>query len=162
MEHHHHDMSHMSDEGSYQPLIVVVIIALLMALTQESTMYAFMGFFFVLLSLFKFFDLSGFVEGFSTYDLITPRVRAYGYAYPFIELALGLAYIGQYQLELINWVTVVVMAISGLGVLRNLSQGNKIKCVCLGTALNVPLTAVSLLENFGMGVMAAIKGINIL
>ena len=34
-------------------------------------------------------------------------------------------------------------------------SGQKIKCACLGTVLNVPLSAVSILENFVMAAMAA-------
>ena len=46
---------------------------------------------------------------------------------------------------------------SGVGVLKSILSGQKIKCACLGTVLNVPLSTVSVLENFGMGAMAAYK-----
>ncbi|XVN42196.1 MAG: hypothetical protein RCG15_05870 [Candidatus Rickettsia vulgarisii] len=46
------------------------------------------------------------------------------------------------------------MTISGFGVLRSVLSGQKIKCACLGTALNVPLGVISIIENFGMGIMA--------
>jgi hypothetical protein len=48
-----------------------------------------------------------------------------------------------------------VMALSGAGVLNSVLSGQKLKCACLGTVLNVSLSTVSLLENFGMGAMAA-------
>jgi hypothetical protein len=34
-------------------------------------------------------------------------------------------------------------------------KGQKVKCACLGTTLNVELGAISVLENLGMGAMAA-------
>jgi hypothetical protein len=114
-----------------------------------------MGYFFIFLSLFKFFDLKGFVDGFATYDLVTKKFRLYGYIYPFIEFFLGLAYFTKPDLFLLNLVTVVVMMVSGIGVLQSVLSGQKIKCACLGTVLNVPLSTVSILENFGMGAMAA-------
>lgn len=147
----------------YKPLIVVITFCFVLSIAQnhfyilhsESLMYFFMGYFFVFLSLFKFFDLKGFVEGFSTYDFITQRVRSYGYAYPFIEFFLGLAYLSNFHLVAINWVTVIVMSISGLGVLKSILSGQKVRCACLGTILNVPLGTISVFENFGMGAMAA-------
>lgn len=147
----------------YKPLIIIVTFCLILSLAQnqfdifhpESLMCSFMGYFFVFLSLFKFFDLKGFVEGFSTYDLITQRAPFYGYAYPFIEFFLGLAYLTNFQLVAINLITVVVMGISGVGVLKSILSGQKVKCACLGTILNVPLGTISVFENFGMGAMAA-------
>lgn len=144
---------------SYKPLIAILSFCILLSAAQNASedhefMPLFMGYFFIFLSLFKFFDLKGFVDGFSTYDLITKRRRAYGYAYPFIELALGLAYIINCEPFLINWITVAVMGLSGMGVLNSILSGHKLRCACLGTALNVPLSAVSFLENFGMGAMA--------
>ena len=123
-------------------------------MSDHHYMYSFMGYFFIFLSLFKFFDLEELVEGFSTYDLISRRFRVYGYAYPFIEFLLGAAYLSKFALLFINWITVLIMAISGFGVLISILSGQKIKCACLGTVLDVPLSTISVLENFGMGAMA--------
>ncbi len=145
----------------YKPLIVILIFCLLIPLAQihpfdpDRFMYCFMGYFFIFLSLFKFFDLKGFVKGFATYDLITNRVPIYGYVYPFIELFLGIAYLTQSNLLITNGLTFVVMLVSGMGALKSVLSGQKIKCACLGTILNAPLSTVSILENFGMGFMAA-------
>jgi hypothetical protein len=146
--------------ASYKPLIVILIFCILLSLANsshgyESIMISFMGYFFVFLSLFKFFDLQGFVKGFVTYDLITKHFKPYGYAYPFIELALGLGYIMGVGLIWVNLFTVIVMTVSGAGVIKSILSGEKINCACLGTVLNVPLSTVSILENFGMGAMAA-------
>lgn len=150
---------------TYKPLIIIVVFCLILAYAHsykeiqqsESFMYGFMGYFFIFLSLFKFFDLKGFVEGFATYDLISQKFRPYGYIYPFIELFLGLAYLTSFHLLLANAITLIIMIISGLGVLKSVLSGKDIKCACLGTVLNVPLSTVSILENFGMGAMAAYK-----
>jgi len=144
---------------NYKPLIVILIFCLFLPLTRNDLssqhyMYAFMGYFFIFLSLFKFFNLEGFVEGFSTYDLITKRFRAYGYGYPFVEFLLGAAYLSKFGLLLVNWITVIIMVVSGIGVLKSILSGQKIKCACLGTVLDVPLSTISILENFGMGAMA--------
>jgi len=156
----HLHTEHEDAPVTYKPLIIILAFCILLPIVQlesfqeERFMYDFMGYFFVFLSLFKFFDLKGFIEGFSTYDLITKQLRAYGYLYPFIELCLGLAYLANFHLFVVNLITLIVMIISGLGVLKSVLSGQKIKCVCLGTSLNVPLSTVSILENFGMAAMA--------
>jgi len=150
-----------SDKTSYKPLIIILAFCILIPLVTvyssdpQTLMYFFMGYFFLFLSMFKFFDLPGFVKGFATYDLITKRYSLYGYLYPFIEFSLGLSYLAGWHLVVLNSITVVLMAISGAGVLQSVLAGRKIKCACLGTMLNVPLSTVSILENFGMGSMAA-------
>lgn len=183
MENHHHDLNHKEcckDQKApgpstinilrekwlnYKPLIVILIFCFVLPFVQNDFndhhfMYSFMGYFFVFISLFKFFDLKGFVDGFSTYDLVTKQFRAYGYIYPFIEFLLGIAYLAKFELHITNWITVIVMTISGLGVLKSIYSGQKIKCACLGTVLNVPLSAVSVLENFGMGAMALVMAVS--
>lgn len=139
----------------YKPLIIVVLFCLIVSAVQMGPfMYHFMGYFFVLLSMFKLFDLRGFVDGFSTYDFVAKRFKYYAYAYPFIELLLGLSYIGEHNLYVVNLLTAIIMIVSGISIVKEVMSGRKIKCACLGTALNVPLSTVSIIENFTMGLMA--------
>lgn len=141
----------------YQPLIVVVAFATLLGILfghTSSWMQVFMGMFFVLLSMFKFFNLKGFVEGFSTYDLVTKQVPTYGYVYPFAELILGIMYLSNMLLHETLWATILLMLVSGAGVIDALRRKQKLTCACMGTALNVPLSTVSAVENLGMAVMA--------
>lgn len=148
------------DTSSYKPLIVIVMFCLLIPLFQihpfvlRTYTYFFMGYFFIFLSLFKFFDLEGFAHGFSTYDLIAKQFKGYGYIYPFIEFLLGVAYLSLWNPVVVNALTLVVMLVSGAGVLKSIVSGKQLKCACLGTILNVPLSTVSVWENFGMALMA--------
>jgi hypothetical protein len=118
-------------------------------------MHDFMGLFLVVFSMFKFFDLPGFADGFQMYDLLAKPFRPYAYSYPFIELALGLGYLARWKPEIIYGVTIVVMCWGALGVIRALSKGLDLDCACMGTILKVPLSTVALLEDFGMAAMAA-------
>jgi len=115
-----------------------------------------MGFFFVIFSLFKMIDLPAFAMGYQEYDLIAKRVKAWGYAYPFIELVLGVLYLLVINSPILHIVTIVMSAIICLSVLIKLSKHEKFQCLCLGTVLKVPLTIVSLIEYAAMGIMAAI------
>jgi hypothetical protein len=120
-------------------------------------MNLFMGFFFCLLSMFKFFNLEGFKEGFQKYDLIAKQYPSYAYFYPFIELGLGLLYLSNFYPITTNIITLGIMTISGLGVWTSIRSGLKTNCACLGTVLQVPLSTVSVIENLGMALMAAVN-----
>ena len=114
----------------------------------------FMGGFFVIFSLFKMIDLNGFADGYSTYDVIAKRSRGYAIAYPFIELALGVAYLLAWNLRLTNAITFGLMSIGTIGVAKALLEKRRIQCACLGTALKLPMTKVTLVEDVGMAAMA--------
>ena len=115
-----------------------------------------MGIFLCIFAMFKIFNIQDFVDGFSMYDLVVKKFKPYGYAYPFIELGLGLAYLSFFKPNLIYVITIIVMTIGALGVIKSLRKGMNIKCACLGTVLNVPLSTVAVVEDVGMAFMALI------
>lgn len=110
--------------------------------------------FFLTFASFKLMDLKGFAQGYSTYDLLAKRVFAYGYVYPFIELFFGLAMIFAPSALWLLLAEIVIMAFSGLGVAIKLARHERFQCACLGTFLKVPLTKVTLIEDFGMVFLA--------
>jgi copper chaperone CopZ len=115
----------------------------------------FMAGFFLVFSFFKLLDLRGFADAYQSYDIIARRSRLYALLYPFIELALGIAYLLRWQPMITNWLTLIIMLIGSVGVLRALLRKDAIRCACLGTALNLPMTTVTLVEDLGMAAMAA-------
>lgn len=119
----------------------------------KSAMTNFMAGFFLVFSGFKLMDIKGFAEGYSMYDLLAKRVFQYGYIYPFIELAFGLAFLTTFQLAYVTVIEVIVMAFSGIGVILSMRKKQKIQCACLGTIIKVPLGTVTLVEDFGMALM---------
>lgn len=151
---------------SYVPL--AVIFALILAgtlvvslkdystgnLILSKTISYFMAGFFLVFAGFKMMDLKGFAEGYSTYDLLARRVFAYGYIYPFIELGFGLAMLAGFHGATLLWAEVAVMGWSGIGVAIKLARREEFQCACLGTFLKVPLTYVTLIEDFGMSALA--------
>jgi len=40
------------------------------------------------------------------------------------------------------------------GVIAALMRGEDLRCACMGTKLDLPLTTVTIVENLGMGTMA--------
>jgi len=115
-----------------------------------------MGGFFILFSLFKMLDLSGFADGYSTYDVVAKHSRAYALAYPFIELVLGILYFTSLAPFATNLITLILMIIGSIGVVKVLMEKRTIQCACLGTALKLPMTKVTLIEDALMGLMALV------
>lgn len=119
-------------------------------------MARFMGGFFLAFAYFKLLDVRAFADAYAGYDVIAGRWRAYGYAYPFIELLLGAAYLSGFQPTVTNAVTLVVMSVGTVGVVRTLLARRKIRCACLGAVFNLPMSYVTLAEDALMAAMAAV------
>jgi len=117
-------------------------------------MFDFMGLFYIVFSFFKFLDLKGFPESFRMYDPLARLIPAYGWVYPFIELALGLMFLMRLETTIALVATLVILGITTIGVSRTLLSKKSIQCACLGTALKLPMTQATFIENSIMIVMA--------
>ena len=112
--------------------------------------------FFLVFSFFKMLDLAGFANSYAMYDVIAKRFPVYGFVYPAIELALGLAYIVAPNHALTSIITLSVMVVSLIGVVQAVLSKQKIKCACLGAGFNLPMTSVTIIEDSLMAVMAVL------
>lgn len=156
----------MPVEGQdFTPLILIIAGILILTAAKyifsggsgiRDAMYDFMGMFFVVFGGFKMLDVKGFADAYATYDIVAKKSRAYALAYPFIEMALGFAYLVRWNESPINWVTLVVMTVGSIGVAKALAKKQRIQCACLGTKIKLPMTKVTLLEDVLMALMAAI------
>ena len=117
-------------------------------------MLDFMGLFYIVFSFFKFLDLRGFAQSFPMYDPLAKAFPLYAWVYPFIETLLGVSFLSRTAIEWALWVTLVVLGITTLGVLRVLLNKQQIRCACLGTVLQLPMTEATLIENILMIGMA--------
>lgn len=150
--------------ATYKPLLLVFAFILLATITVEVAygdfvlsrwMPHFMAGFFLVFSFFKLLDLKGFADSYAMYDLLAKRVTAYAYAYPFIELSLGIWYLLGWQTTTLNWITLVVMGFSTIGVVLAVTKKQTIHCACLGTGFNLPMSTVTIVEDLTMVAMAA-------
>ena len=141
----------------------------------------FMGGWFLVFSCMKLINLPAFVDAFERYDLLAQQWRMYGFVYPFIELGLGLVYVGfgswinppagfvslpvgwglvtkQRALwQLINLATLLVMGAGSVGLAKALREGKQLVCACLGAGrVKLPMSYVSLAEYVVMAVMALV------
>ena len=121
----------------------------------KAWMTNFMAGFFLVFSAFKFLNLTGFADAYASYDLLAKRWHGWGFIYPFLELALGLALLFRIAPPLTQVATIALMGFSSLGVLDALRQNRQIQCACLGTVLKLPMSTITLVEDVAMVVMAA-------
>ena len=119
-------------------------------------MLDFMGLFYIVFAFFKMLDLKGFPESFKMYDPLAKRLPIYGWMYPFIETALGLMFLMRFEVNIALIMTLVVLGITTIGVTKTLMDKKSIRCACLGTALKLPMTEATLIENSIMIAMAAL------
>ncbi|MGK0379271.1 heavy-metal-associated domain-containing protein [Patiriisocius sp. Uisw_017] len=126
-------------------------------------MLDFMGLFYIVFSFFKMLDLKGFPDSFRMYDPLAKRIPIYGWVYPFIETVLGLMFLMRFEVNIALIVTLIVLGITTIGVTKTLLDKKSIKCACLGTALKLPMTEATIIENAIMIIMAILMliGINL-
>lgn len=171
--HMQHSMADAAEEqkDSYYPIFLIfgyiTGITLLIQLAQGGFhwmhwMSHFMAGFFIVFSFFKLMNLKGFAEGYSMYDVVAKHFRGYGYVYPFIELGLGIAFLTGFSPVLTNWVTLIVMTVSTIGVVQNLMKKSPFQCACLGTIIKLPLSKVTLFEDVLMVLMSAAMLVNLM
>ncbi|WP_295960942.1 MauE/DoxX family redox-associated membrane protein [Rhodoferax sp.] len=149
--------------ATYRPLLLIAAYILGAGLLVQGaqlsgmeTMRYFMAGFFLVFSFFKLLDVAAFADAYAGYDLLARRWRPWGFIYPFVELALGAAYLAHFQPVLTNAVTLVVMGFSAIGVISAVLDKRSIRCACLGTVFQLPMSTVTIIEDVGMVAMAAI------
>ena len=119
----------------------------------DEAMLDFMGLFFIVFSFFKILDLKGFPESFKMYDPLARVFPMYGWIYPFIETALGLLFLLRLEIPIALIATLIILGITTIGVTKTLLDKKSIQCACLGTALKLPMTEATFIENAIMIVM---------
>ena len=119
-------------------------------------MLDFMGLFLIVFSFFKLLDLKNFPASFAMYDPLAKQIRIYAWLYPFLETSLGLMFLMRFEIKLALSITLVVLSLTTLGVTKTLLDKKSIQCACLGTALKLPMTEATFIENAIMIAMAII------
>lgn len=157
-------ISETKKESLYPLFLIVGYIAGAVAVVALSTgnhslqdaMRYFMAGFFLVFSFFKLLDLRGFADAFRGYDILARALPFWAFFYPFVELTLGVAYLANAFPFATNVATLIVMLVGAVGVLKSLLNKTAIRCACLGTALNLPMTTITLVEDLGMAAMAGL------
>ena len=140
---------------TYYPLLLVMGLITLASFAGYSWMMSFMAGFFIVFGAFKLLDVPNFAQAYARYDVIAKIFKPWGYAYPFIETALGFAFLFHFQMTLITWIALILSVIGAIGVIQANLNKQTIQCACLGTVFQLPMSVVTIIENVGMAAMAA-------
>ncbi|MEX0923540.1 MAG: MauE/DoxX family redox-associated membrane protein [Rhodovibrionaceae bacterium] len=152
------------EETSYQPVIAIFSVALLMALAASwaafgslLTVRAFEWFIAIsmcLLAIQKLQDLESFSTMFLNYDLLARRWVRYGYIYPFGEALAGILMISGSLIWVASPVALLIGTVGAVSVFKAVYiDKRELKCACVGGASKVPLGFISLTENLMMVAM---------
>jgi copper chaperone CopZ len=164
---HHNEMAEQTKSWfeTYKPILLIFFyISLVTVIVQlknvtfniMETMQYFMAGFFLVFSFFKLLNLKGFAESYVMYDVLAKRIPVWAYLYAFVELALGIAYLINFNPIITNTISFVVMSISIIGVLQSVLNKKKMQCACLGAVFNLPMSTVTIIEDALMIVMSGI------
>ena len=142
--------------ATYKPILLIFGYIMAISIIAASTggsfnlwkgLRIFMSGFFLVFSFFKMLDLNGFADSYAMYDIVAKRFRHWGYVYAFIELFLGIVFAINFQPVVMNYITLIVMSLSIIGVLQTVFHKRKIKCACLGAVFNLPMSTVTIIED---------------
>lgn len=156
---------------TYKPILLIFFyITLTTVLIQINNqqfdlmqwMRHFMAAFFLVFSFFKLLNLKGFTESYVMYDILARRFPSWAYIYAFIELALGIGYLIDFNPIVINMVSFFVMSVSIIGVLKTVLNKQQIQCACLGDVFHLPMSIVTIIEDALMIIMAAFMLFNLI
>jgi glutaredoxin len=163
-EHFGHDVKG-EDETSYQPVIAIFSVALLMALAASGYTFGtvlsvravewFIAISMCILAIQKLQDIESFSTMFLNYDLLARRWVRYGYVYPFGEALAGVLMIAGTLIWIAAPVALFIGTVGAVSVFKAVYiDKRELKCACVGGSSNVPLGFVSLTENLMMVTMA--------
>ena len=148
--------------GIYKPLIIlftlIFFLTLIFQIRFESFkskifIREFISFFFILFSLLKIYDLKSFSKMFNKYDIISKKIYVWGYIYPFIEFLLGILFLYNFIEFERNLFALIFLFVSSIGVLNSVLKNEKIKCACMGSFFDLPMSKVTIFENIIMILM---------
>lgn len=146
---------------TYKPLLLIVGLLLLVtgaiqwgSWNAMEWMRHFMAGFFLVFSFFKLLNVKGFAESYRMYDWVAGAWPTWGYVYPFVELALGMAYLVDFQPFATNLITFVLMVLGAGSVIQSNLNKRKIQCACLGDVFKLPMSFVTIVEDGAMALMA--------
>jgi copper chaperone CopZ len=149
---------------TYKPLFLIVSFIAGVSLLAQYPFEAFSGMlwmrhfmagFFIVFAFFKLLNIRGFADSYQMYDIVAGAWKPWGFIYPFVELGLGISYLINFAPIWTNWITVVVLSVSSIGVIKSNLDKRKIKCACLGDVFNLPMSTVTIVEDVSMVAMAA-------
>lgn len=133
--------------------VFAIVATVITSLEPHVFMQYLMAGYFLAFGLMQTISLKKSAKMLQQYDPLARKFAWYGYAYPLIQLGFGVAYFFWLSPLIVNALAMLFIAINTLGVIEVLVQKKEVRCGCLGKAINVPVSFVTLAENAVMLLM---------
>jgi hypothetical protein len=148
----------------FLPLLSITFIVVLFAASHtwfltwdwQVFMQYFMAGYFLLFGALKVSNWSAFVRSYRKYDWLAARSKTYSWLYPALEVLLGFAYYFDIWPFWLNLFVLALMTEKGISVFLAIKAKRISKCACLGGWFAIPITYVTVFEDFMMAAMAAL------
>ena len=141
--------------SAYYPLLLIMGLIAVTSLAGQSWMMSFMAGFYIVFGTFKLLDVPAFANAYARYDIVAKAFKPWAYAYPFVEVALGFAFLFWFEMRAAAWIALILSLVGAIGVIQSVGRKETIQCACLGTVFKLPMSTVTIIENLGMAAMAA-------
>lgn len=150
-----HSRAHGADVSrNYTPVIAIFAVTAIIALLTRAGLSGFMGYSLIFLATLKLMDLNAFQTTFVKYDVLAKVFRPYAKIYPFAELMVGLGFLTFSAVKLWGTLALCLGIIGGYSIFKAVYIDKRdLNCACVGGNTNVPLGAVSFIENLMMILM---------
>ncbi len=121
----------------------------------------FMAGFFLIFSFLKPLDISAFADAYADYHVLARRWRSWGLIYPFVELALDLAYLANWNPLLTNCAKLILIGFSVISVIQAKLRKRSIRHVGFETVFKLPMSTVTIIKDDGIVALATLAILNI-
>ncbi len=158
MEHTHHSTDNSREYLKFFFVMIGICVmsyahAVWRGIDLMQFLESFMGVFFIVFACFKLVSLKTFAYGFQSYEVMKHHSVFWGYVFPFVQLVFGLCYVLSFSSRTLDGVVGVWSLVNASIVWLTIRSKNDVHCVCLGNIIKLPLSTISFIEDFGMGVM---------
>lgn len=140
---------------TYYPLFLILGLIAVAAFAAGNWMQNFMAGFFIVFGAFKLLDVPNFAQAYARYDVVAKIFKPWGFVYPFVETALGFAFLFSFHMPVALWAALILSVVGAIGVIQTVLNKQTIQCACLGTVFKLPMSTITIIENLGMAAMAA-------
>jgi hypothetical protein len=146
----------------FLPLIVISLLTILFAfghtwwLSGDSHVFMqyLMAGYFLIFGALKVSNWPAFVRSYRKYDWLAARSSAYAWAYPALEIILGVFYYLALWSFFLNLFVLVLMLEKAVSVYTAIKTKKISRCACLGGWFSIPITYVTVFEDLLMASMA--------
>lgn len=146
----------------FKPLILTVLLSFVFGIaitffqtfSVERLIMNCMGTFITLIGLLKVRDVHKFVQMFRRYDPLAKNSIFYAKCYPYLETTLGVLILSGIFVVPVQVAVIFIYTCTSTGIIRSLNAKENLVCACLGGGVVLPLSNVTIFENFTMIAMA--------